>query len=492
MRSIFIVLSLFIFTSWKSCNSAVLPKWVYRVGSCPDPTDIGQWINASKALNCHHDLMSKDANEQQLVYHCIPIIYLNETVEFCGKSSPVAPGYCLVYNYGSTSATYHSCSNFTSGCPTAMFHSKKVYQHPECLKINRIARCFEAQKNCLQSTVTISSKTTTEKRQRRLTSTTSVYTYVDGDTKNKDSVAVVKMSTVTNPDTIYVFIIVSLLAVTGLLIAFFTFLLRKRIYILYKHENQTSISIVSLQPPSQEKATDGNSTTLVNGSVQHRSQDKASDGDSTTLMNGINQHRLQENGHGNHEGGESIPLLENMANGAIMGQYNNLLRSLAKNMTGKVLKRIKCFVKDREEVNSKDLEEIKEPKDLLESLDKKYFVFNNVIYLQGLFLACKAPELYDQCVEYAKNRGEEIHFFEKGVLEKGHTEVKYIINCPGVSEYRRSELEKLRLMLATLIHANYDDILVSGVKTGCVIVTMMIRNCLIPTLKALYTSEKLI
>lgn len=73
----------------------------------------------------------------------------------------------------------------------------------------------------------------------------------------------------------------------------------------------------------------------------------------------------------------------------------------------------------------------------------------------------------------------------------GHTKVKYIINCPGVSEYRRSELEKLRLMLATLIHASYDDILVSGVKTGCVIVTMMIRKCLIPTLKALYTSEKL-
>lgn len=73
----------------------------------------------------------------------------------------------------------------------------------------------------------------------------------------------------------------------------------------------------------------------------------------------------------------------------------------------------------------------------------------------------------------------------------GHTEVKYIINCPGISDYQRSELEKLRLMLATLIHANYDDILVSGVKTGCVILTMMIRNCLIPTLKALYSSEKL-
>lgn len=76
-------------------------------------------------------------------------------------------------------------------------------------------------------------------------------------------------------------------------------------------------------------------------------------------------------------------------------------------------------IKDREEVNSHDLEEIKKPKDLLEFLNEKYFVFNNVTYQQGLFLACKAPELYDQCVEYAKDRGEEIQFFEKGVLEKG-------------------------------------------------------------------------
>lgn len=57
--------------------------------------------------------------------------------------------------------------------------------------------------------------------------------------------------------------------------------------------------------------------------------------------------------------------------------------------------------------------------DLLGFLNEKYFVFNNVIYLQGLFLVCKAPELYDQCVEYAKSRSEEIHFFEKRVLEKG-------------------------------------------------------------------------
>lgn len=74
------------------------------------------------------------------------------------------------------------------------------------------------------------------------------------------------------------------------------------------------------------------------------------------------------------------------------------------------------FHLDREEVNYK---EMKKPKDLLDYLDEKYFVYNNVIYLQGLFLSCKAPELYDQCVEYAKKRGEEIPNFEKRVLEKG-------------------------------------------------------------------------
>lgn len=46
----------------------------------------------------------------------------------------------------------------------------------------------------------------------------------------------------------------------------------------------------------------------------------------------------------NHEGEERFPLLEKMINGVRMGQYNNFLRSLAKNMTGKVFKQIKRFV----------------------------------------------------------------------------------------------------------------------------------------------------
>lgn len=47
----------------------------------------------------------------------------------------------------------------------------------------------------------------------------------------------------------------------------------------------------------------------------------------------------------NHDSEENFPLLENMINGTRMGQYNNLLRTLSRNMTEKVFKRIKCFVK---------------------------------------------------------------------------------------------------------------------------------------------------
>lgn len=70
-----------------------------------------------------------------------------------------------------------------------------------------------------------------------------------------------------------------------------------------------------------------------------------------------------------------------------------------------------------------------------------------------------------------------------------HTKVIYVINCPDLSKYSRTELEKLREMVATLLSAQLDDIIVSGIKNGCVIVTFMIRNCLISKLRALYTPE---
>lgn len=75
-------------------------------------------------------------------------------------------------------------------------------------------------------------------------------------------------------------------------------------------------------------------------------------------------------------------------------------------------------------------------------------------------------------------------------LFSDHTGVKYFINVPNVGSYQKSNLEDLRETLVILLAANYDDIIVSGVENGCVIVTFMMRNYLIPFLKALFKSEE--
>lgn len=66
-----------------------LPKYVFRVNNCPDPYNSSEWTRASKRLNCLHSLNSEKIDN---VYHCIASAFLNETVEFCGRSILVTAG----------------------------------------------------------------------------------------------------------------------------------------------------------------------------------------------------------------------------------------------------------------------------------------------------------------------------------------------------------------------------------------------------------------
>eukprot|EP00105_Crassostrea_gigas_P000550 XP_011412406.1 PREDICTED: uncharacterized protein LOC105317464 [Crassostrea gigas] len=139
-------------------QSLSLPQWVYRVNSCPDPKNISQWIEASKRLNCYHNLTSSSPTEQERIYHCLPSSFLNETVEFCSRSVPIESGNCPVYSYEfgtSTTPISYNCTDFISGCPTAMFKSKEIYKFPKCLKLNRKLRCFKAERNCTSVLVTV-------------------------------------------------------------------------------------------------------------------------------------------------------------------------------------------------------------------------------------------------------------------------------------------------------------------------------------------------
>ena len=40
-------------------------------------------------------------------------------------------------------------------------------------------------------------------------------------------------------------------------------------------------------------------------------------------------------------------------------------------------------------------------------------------FLQGLFLSCNAPKLYEICLKYAQARDNDVRFFEEKILEEG-------------------------------------------------------------------------
>lgn len=128
-------------------SAGTLPDKVHRVFSCPVAKNKTAWKEASKRLKCEED------SHKNMLYHCLPSTYLNETIEFCGKLSAVSSERCPIYNYenGATVATSKSCSNFTYGCPNppnVPFHSDTFYLYPACFEINKVARCYYAEPNC--------------------------------------------------------------------------------------------------------------------------------------------------------------------------------------------------------------------------------------------------------------------------------------------------------------------------------------------------------
>ncbi|XP_056021854.1 uncharacterized protein LOC125649231 isoform X2 [Ostrea edulis] len=449
------------------CNCAPLPKWVYRVKSCPDPHDINKWKEASKRINCFHDLTSRDPKEQRTVYHCLPSTYFNESVEFCGRNVPIAPGNCPVYNYKygqNTAPSYHNCGNFTTGCPSMMFHSKEVYKYPNCLKIYPTGRCFEADRYCHAISNPSKQGSTITTNEPKISST-SVPVITDLNVDNADPPEVV------NRHNIEVITIVVVAAIVGLI---FVLVAWKRNYLPWKKTTSGSTTILSEEEMTRLMEEQRNST-------QGKEPATATEWQSVSENNGDVR---------NTEAAQRKQIINDQSKAAMNWKYNDLFESLKKDMTPKLVTRIKRRLRDRAENKPDELMEITEPLDLLDYLNTKYLAFHNIVFLQGIFLDSKAPKLYDQCLRYGKTRAEKIMFFEKRILETDHTRVVYLINCPNMSLYERSELETLRIMLSTLIHANYDDIIVSGVKNGCVVVTFMIRNCLIPSLRTLYLPSK--
>ncbi|XP_065936675.1 uncharacterized protein [Magallana gigas] len=109
-------------------------------GECP--TNEASWMQRSTEV-CN--------NSQE--YHCLPTIFLNESVEICLTVKLLQRGFCGIYNPYQTDARIDfisSCVSNTnfSGCPTKSYYSNETYLHPSCQKINPAKQCYLADSSC--------------------------------------------------------------------------------------------------------------------------------------------------------------------------------------------------------------------------------------------------------------------------------------------------------------------------------------------------------
>ncbi|XP_078341372.1 uncharacterized protein LOC111108757 isoform X1 [Crassostrea virginica] len=486
---------------------AGLPKWVRRVESCPNPGNISLWIEESKKLNCYHHLSSDDPKMQEKVYHCLPSSFLNETVEFCGRNVPVEAGKCPVYSYAfsqNVGPHAHNCSKFSSGCPKAQYFSKDAYKYPECLKINKRERCFEAEFSCRNSFQEVMPKPNGPKVTEidetdgsqvtvmpkpdgpKVTeidktdgSQVTVMPKPDGpevteidetDGSQVTMMGITHESQATRPKVevtmfstdsdIFLVVLSATMLLLGILLGFLIVCLKKRW--------QCKSSVNGFKLSSDER------NGLLNNGRPSASKDS------------------EDNMKGLANGNDTSYSINEMKEKARLYEYNKPINDLINDMTEEECFRIKRVLEDSavNTAEERELDKIRNPRDLLQYLKKRYSLPHSMVFVQGLLLASKVNRLYQKCVDIAKSwKQEPIIFFEQKPLETDYSKVEYIFYCPDKSTYTNGELENLFKIIMSFTGAKYNDIKVCKVKEGCVHVTLMIRNNLVPALRSLYSPE---
>nr|XP_022296697.1 uncharacterized protein LOC111106341 isoform X1 [Crassostrea virginica] len=452
MSEVFSIFSLLVLIHWTTINFAALPTWVHRVHKCPDPNRLRDWLEAAKKLNCLHNLTSNDIIEQKRVYHCLPSSFLNETVEFCGENVPIESGKCPVYNYAvhqNTRPTSYNCSKFVSGCPQeAPSWSKEVYKYPACLNLNKIEKCFEAEKDCKNSSDN-GIPMTDESGKTGIPMT---------DEPGKTGIPMTDESGKTGipmTDESGKIVIIVLGTLNGIL------LFGGLVIVIIVTRNK----IRACKPLHRILSRTGSETFEdITGSTGTELQQNEQDGEN----NNIKKYKIEE-----------------LCNKAKAFKDKEFVFRLKEAMTQK---QCLCIKQRLQEDFSEDMK-ISNPIDLVNYLQNERALFHNMTYAQGLFLACGAEKLHHICVEHAKKRkDQQIIYFEKKKKMPGFIPVEYTIHCPD-QNFTEEDVTRLRETVCSLTKAKYNDIFLQKVKQGSIIVTFMIRKDLIPALRSHYQPE---
>ncbi|XP_055998819.1 uncharacterized protein LOC125653410 [Ostrea edulis] len=117
---------------------------VFPVDTCPK--NLSEVEAASRRLNC------SGIQEFEYVYHCLPRFDLSHLVEFCYDdiSGWTEPGNCMVLH--TQTLNNHPCKYFTKGCPNKPYLTRKMYNYPACIDIDRKEKCYRMDPNCTSIT----------------------------------------------------------------------------------------------------------------------------------------------------------------------------------------------------------------------------------------------------------------------------------------------------------------------------------------------------
>ncbi|XP_061173459.1 uncharacterized protein LOC133182628 [Saccostrea echinata] len=524
MEGLFIITLLFL-----SSLSVPLPKWVHRVKSCPEPNNITEWIEASKQLNCLYDLTSKKPEEQGMIYHCLASTYLNESVEFCGRSVPIAPGNCPIYNYmfsSNKAPSYYNCSKFLNGCPNKMIHSKEVYKHPDCLSINPEKKCFRADANCEKETKNKSALSITNQTgDTTLNDTVFIVGSLENETKPDEK----KEHIVPERDMLWMLPVGGLIGViiTGIvvtitrrkkLIQFFKTIRMKKTRMVDNNDDATQVKLLPVIEMTNNNPTDNDSDTDNTASKGSDSAIATMDSDSEKNEDNCDpialheeteekrriSNKVKERDEKRRANQKSCDIKieneESKSGKAIRGlnaftrfscnkAFSDFLQDMSEDMSAETTRKMKELLKDRMCDPDPELDDVRTPKSLLEYMDNKFSLYNNVSILQAYALAIQPPDenMYKKCLQYSKSRNDEVFYFEKFKSQlKGYERVVFHIDCKNIASYNRGDLDTLQKDLATFLRAEPDDVILVGIQEGSIILTFMIRDKLIPTLRSIF------
>ncbi|XP_056021845.1 uncharacterized protein LOC125649228 isoform X2 [Ostrea edulis] len=497
-----------------SCDAVPLPRWIHRVSSCPEANNITAWKAASEKLNCLYDLTSDDPAQQKMVYHCLASTYLNETVEFCGRSVPIAPGNCPIYNYQffeNKVASYYNCSKFMSGCPNHMTHSKNVFKYPECFNIDSERSCFRSEDRCSMTNLTenITVSTTALNTTDELSTERSITNDVSQNrTRSESGISYVVRESNGNPVLMVISGILGGVLLTVIPIFLFislklnllTYLKKQLMYRRQCEEKQhvdETECISMLETQSAENNPEKNPAYVeVLGASEST---LGSDSGVETGDNGGQKYRTEKRPetHINMENeekkaGKSIKNLEAIVKLSDNKEFNAFLRDVSKDMTPGTLEEMKTLLKDRIEGLEDDLGDISTAFGLLEYMDRKLSLYNNLAILQAYSLAIAPPDetLYEKCLNYGK-KARDIFYFQRCTKNlKGFQKVEYHIQCENINAYNKGDLDILHKSLAKVLGVKPDDMLLVGIRKGSIILTFMIRSAFIPNLRTILLDRK--